>query len=246
MEFPLEFQIGVPVMFMSLIWCLSPLLGFFLVPLLGSLSDRCRAKLGRRRPFILLFSAGIILGLALVPNGKNIGILFGDTYEEDLDETSASLNDADNIQSQNETFNVFFRDIGDNAEDRVRTTQSPYSEWESPYPTTRSRTVAPHPFSILFTVVGVILLDFSCDGCQSPCRAYMLDVTVPEDHNRGLSTFTVLAGVFGSFLPFFVPRSQNQDFRSSEIGFRVHPCKVTFLLCRSAWSFRSGLSIWIP
>ena len=52
----------------------------------------------------------------------------------------------------------------------------------------------PHPFSILFTVLGVILLDFSCDACQSPCRAYMLDVTVPEDHSRGLSTFTVLAG----------------------------------------------------
>ena len=27
---------------MTLIWCLSPLVGFLLTPILGSLSDRCR------------------------------------------------------------------------------------------------------------------------------------------------------------------------------------------------------------
>ena len=47
---------------MTLIWCLSPLIGFFLTPILGSLSDRCKSNLGRRRPFIVLLSIGVVLG----------------------------------------------------------------------------------------------------------------------------------------------------------------------------------------
>ncbi|ODM88550.1 Solute carrier family 45 member 4 [Orchesella cincta] len=58
-------------------------LGFFLTPLLGSLSDGCRSQLGRRRPFIILLSIGIILGLIMVPNGKTIGRMLGDTYIDD-------------------------------------------------------------------------------------------------------------------------------------------------------------------
>ena len=47
---------------MTLIWCLSPLVGFLLTPVLGSLSDRCQSQLGRRRPFILTLSLGVVLG----------------------------------------------------------------------------------------------------------------------------------------------------------------------------------------
>lgn len=34
-----------------------------------------------------------------------------------------------------------------------------------------------HPWGILFTVMGTVLLDFDADACQSPARAYLLDVT---------------------------------------------------------------------
>lgn len=36
-----------------------------------------------------------------------------------------------------------------------------------------------HPWGIFFTVLGTVLLDFDADSCQSPSRAYLLDVTVP-------------------------------------------------------------------
>lgn len=78
---PLLLQLGVPVYLMTLCWMASPALGFFLVPLLGSASDTCSSKLGRRRPFIILYSVGIILGLMLVPYGKNIGELLGDSKD---------------------------------------------------------------------------------------------------------------------------------------------------------------------
>lgn len=54
-----------------------------------------------------------------------------------------------------------------------------------------------HPWGVFFTIIGTVLLDFDADACQSPARAYLLDVTVPEDHARGLSTFTIMAGLGG-------------------------------------------------
>jgi len=75
---PIILRLGVPATYATLAWCLSPLLGLALGPLLGSLSDRCPSPLGRRRPFILLLSAGIVVGLLLVPRGARLGIALGD------------------------------------------------------------------------------------------------------------------------------------------------------------------------
>lgn len=36
-----------------------------------------------------------------------------------------------------------------------------------------------HSWGILFTILGTMLLDFDADACQSPARAYLLDVTIP-------------------------------------------------------------------
>lgn len=57
--------------------------------------------------------------------------------------------------------------------------------------------VPSHYWGVLFTIIGTVLLDFDADACQSPSRAYLLDVTLPADHARGLSTFTIMAGLGG-------------------------------------------------
>lgn len=44
-----------------------------------------------------------------------------------------------------------------------------------------------HPWGVFFTILGTVLLDFDADSCQSPARAYLLDVTIPEDHARGMN-----------------------------------------------------------
>lgn len=41
-----------------------------------------------------------------------------------------------------------------------------------------SRPDGVHPWGIFFTVLGTVLLDFDADACQSPARAYLLDVTL--------------------------------------------------------------------
>lgn len=35
-----------------------------------------------------------------------------------------------------------------------------------------------HPWGVFFTILGTVLLDFDADACQSPARAYLLDITV--------------------------------------------------------------------
>lgn len=62
---------------------------------------------------------------------------------------------------------------------------------------TNLSSAASHQWGIFFTIIGTVLLDFDADACQSPSRAYLLDVTVPEQHAKGLSTFTIMAGLGG-------------------------------------------------
>lgn len=64
---------GLPEQYYSLTWFLSPILGLIFTPLIGSASDRCTLKWGRRRPFILALCVGVLIGLALFLNGSLIG-----------------------------------------------------------------------------------------------------------------------------------------------------------------------------
>ncbi|XP_051991799.1 solute carrier family 45 member 4-like [Xyrauchen texanus] len=75
---PVLLQIGLPEQYYSLTWFLSPILGLIFTPLVGSASDRCTLRWGRRRPFILALCVGVLLGVALFLNGSLIGLALGD------------------------------------------------------------------------------------------------------------------------------------------------------------------------
>ncbi|EHB16659.1 Proton-associated sugar transporter A [Heterocephalus glaber] len=62
---PVLLQMGLPDQLYSLVWFISPILGFLLQPLLGAWSDRCTSRFGRRRPFILVLAIGLDIGAAL-------------------------------------------------------------------------------------------------------------------------------------------------------------------------------------
>ncbi|CAK1598605.1 unnamed protein product [Parnassius mnemosyne] len=197
---PTLLQIGVPHQQMTLVWALSPLIGFFMTPLLGSLSDRCNSKFGRRRPFIVLMSIGVLLGLILVPNGEAIGYVLGDQGNGNRTEVPSVLGPRSS------------------ALDTAGTNH--------------------HPWGVFFTVLGTVFLDFDADACQSPARAYLLDVTVPEDHARGLSTFTIMAGL-GGFMGYALGGINWDDTTLGEIfGGHVRAVfsliTIIFIVCVSA------------
>nr|XP_020468440.1 solute carrier family 45 member 4-like [Monopterus albus]XP_020468441.1 solute carrier family 45 member 4-like [Monopterus albus]XP_020468442.1 solute carrier family 45 member 4-like [Monopterus albus]XP_020468443.1 solute carrier family 45 member 4-like [Monopterus albus]XP_020468444.1 solute carrier family 45 member 4-like [Monopterus albus] len=76
---PVLLQIGLPEQYYSLTWFLSPILGLLFTPVIGSASDRCTLRWGRRRPFILALCVGTLLGVALFLNGSLIGLSIGDS-----------------------------------------------------------------------------------------------------------------------------------------------------------------------
>ncbi|XKL66955.1 hypothetical protein PGB90_010375 [Kerria lacca] len=75
---PLLYMYGMPRDKANFVWAVGPLLGLIFTPLLGSLSDRCKFSLGRRRPFILFLTALDVIGLLLLANSNVIGTIFGD------------------------------------------------------------------------------------------------------------------------------------------------------------------------
>jgi solute carrier family 45, member 1/2/4 len=137
--------------------------------------------MGRRRPFIILLSIGVLLGLLLVPNGEDLGYYMGDYYSTDVfNETSSSTSNINQTKILPHRTTAIESDVALGGE--MFTSES-------------------HSWGIFFTILGTVLLDFDADACQSPSRAYLLDVTQPEDHARGLSTFTIMAGL-GGFLGY--------------------------------------------
>lgn len=218
-------------------------MGFFLTPILGSVSDGCKSQLGRRRPFIILLSIGIILGLILVPNGQLLGRLLGDVYKDDLrpvparsgpittialkswkfpTDTQNGTNEeptpprlsykrkfeADSFPGANSlaaaTADEDSQDwkkrmrqkkgnskrLADDLESILAQMKNSNQEGSSVQENNEDEdyrmeveneriAVTNHPWGLIFTVVGTVLLDFDADACQSPSRAYMLDVTIP-------------------------------------------------------------------
>uniref|UniRef100_A0A8C7VP38 Proton-associated sugar transporter A n=1 Tax=Oncorhynchus mykiss TaxID=8022 RepID=A0A8C7VP38_ONCMY len=135
---PVLLQMGLPEEFYSLVWFISPILGFLVQPLLGAWSDRCTSHFGRRRPFILALAIGALLGLTMVLNGRDIGAAVADTATN-------------------------------------------------------------HKWGIILTICGVVLMDFCADSADNPSHAYMMDVCLPEDQDRGLNIHALLAGLGGGF-----------------------------------------------
>ncbi|XP_056587632.1 membrane-associated transporter protein [Triplophysa dalaica] len=69
---PVLLSVGLPKRLYSLVWLISPILGFVLQPVIGSASDYCRSPWGRRRPYILLLGIIMLVGLTLFLNGDAV------------------------------------------------------------------------------------------------------------------------------------------------------------------------------
>ncbi|TKS84329.1 Membrane-associated transporter protein [Collichthys lucidus] len=69
---PVLLSVGLPRSLYSLVWLISPILGFLLQPIIGSASDYCRSSWGRRRPYILTLGVLMLVGITLFLNGDAV------------------------------------------------------------------------------------------------------------------------------------------------------------------------------
>lgn len=122
----------------------------------------------------------------MVPNGEDLGYAFGDYYPYNDTLTSVKA-------------------------------QSPvaYRSTASESAVNGSNHITPHPWGILFTILGTVLLDFDADACQSPARAYLLDVTVPGN----LRLYLLYIGIHRDFNKVFIfpQRTMPGDYRRSPL-----------------------------
>ncbi|XP_075399113.1 membrane-associated transporter protein [Tenrec ecaudatus] len=89
---PVLLSVGLPKSLYSMVWLLSPILGFLLQPVVGSVSDHCRARWGRRRPYILALALMMLLGLALYLNGDTfISALIADPSKRRIGAISITM-----------------------------------------------------------------------------------------------------------------------------------------------------------
>ena len=63
---PLLLKSGFSETQMSIILGVAPLLALLTVPLIGSLSDSCTSRFGRRRPFIFFFSVLLVISVLML------------------------------------------------------------------------------------------------------------------------------------------------------------------------------------
>eukprot|EP00057_Strongylocentrotus_purpuratus_P003292 XP_003726336.1 PREDICTED: solute carrier family 45 member 3 [Strongylocentrotus purpuratus] len=79
---PLLLEAGFSESGMSTVMAMGPFLALFLLPVMGTSSDRCQSRFGRRRPYIAVLSLGIIVSLTLLPNTKLITAYFTPYFPE--------------------------------------------------------------------------------------------------------------------------------------------------------------------
>ncbi|KAN0036660.1 hypothetical protein ACTFIV_001967 [Dictyostelium citrinum] len=79
---PLFLELGVDQKWVSYIWLAGPISGLIVQPLVGVITDRSECRFGRRKPFILIGSIFISIGLVLISNAESVGSYFGDTEQK--------------------------------------------------------------------------------------------------------------------------------------------------------------------
>ncbi|RDD45627.1 Membrane-associated transporter protein [Trichoplax sp. H2] len=70
---PIFYKLNMNMTFASMIWSISPILCLIFQPKVAILSHGCHSRMGRRRPFVLIFAVGVIIGLIFIANGESIG-----------------------------------------------------------------------------------------------------------------------------------------------------------------------------
>ncbi|KAJ1720639.1 hypothetical protein LPJ53_004747 [Coemansia erecta] len=71
---PYLLSLGLSKPLMTLVWMAGPLSGLLIQPVVGRLSDRCRARIGRRRPFIIGGAAFVVGSVITIAYAREMAV----------------------------------------------------------------------------------------------------------------------------------------------------------------------------
>ncbi|OAD09080.1 hypothetical protein MUCCIDRAFT_136915, partial [Mucor lusitanicus CBS 277.49] len=80
---PYLLSLGLSKSYMSLVWIAGPLSGLIMQPIVGVISDGCRSKWGRRRPFLVGGSIIVVLSLLAIGWTRELTHFFTNSEEGD-------------------------------------------------------------------------------------------------------------------------------------------------------------------
>ena len=187
------------------VMALDNVLALFLLPLFGSLSDKCNAKIGRRTPFIAigtLIACVLFVSLSFADNMQLTSISkISDTqsketlsflYNEDLGEISERIHDA--FVSEEDFCNIEMYDSeGDLTED--------YQNYVTPARQAYAwRRTVENPVPLIVFTVLLLLTLVAMSVFRSPAVALMPDVTPKPLRSKGNAVVNLLGTVAGAIV----------------------------------------------
>ena len=81
---PAILNLGLPPVYGAMLLCFSPLMGIIFQSYLGSASDHCQCRWGRRRPFIIGLTISCLIGLLLFPFTEDLANFIDEPKSRDV------------------------------------------------------------------------------------------------------------------------------------------------------------------
>lgn len=215
-------KFGMPQAYSGIIMALDNILALFMLPLFGALSDKCRSKMGKRTPFILIgtiLAAVAFIGLSFVDNMQLTNIKdvssidsttslevlydydYGDTELKTTNGNVFKVTDFSREQFLSIRTDTKWDSAGNdvtNIPDYTGTTVNPYAEYVSParQAFAWNQTMA-SPGTLIFFVGLLLITLLSMAIFRSPAVALMPDVTPKPLRSKGNAVINLMGSAGG-------------------------------------------------
>ena len=208
-------KFGMNQTYSGIIMALDNILALFMLPLFGALSDRCKSRLGRRTPYIMigtLCAAVLLVGLSFTDNAqlKNISDVskiddpaaLTALYEAEKDETLQTTENESFVLSEKytlEAFTAITSQVTD-PETGKKSTSGEYLNYVVPARQHYVQQVThKNPTTLVIFIAVLLLLLIAMSTFRSPAVALMPDVTIKPLRSKGNAIINLM-GTFGGII----------------------------------------------
>lgn len=211
-------KFGMSQTWSGVIMALDNILALFMLPLFGVLSDKCRAKSGKRTPFITIgtiVAAVALLGLSFIDNAQLSNISKVASIDEPAaleviydSQSEAKLQTPDGEQfvlselyTKEEFSQIRTEDVREITDENGKTTEvSPYTNYVVPARQAYvAQTTTQNPVPLILFVIVLLIILVAMAVFRSPAVALMPDVTMKPLRSQANAVINLM-GTAGGIL----------------------------------------------